>query len=192
MQSALAVSDNAATDVLLDHFGIEEMTRRLAAWGHQELVVRHAMRALYGAHGAVARVGLGLTAGGSTRGGGHVLAELDPHRANAGTARALVALLAEVWSDQVATPLACARLRRGMSHQLARHRLGGELISDEVEISSKTGTFLDLRHEAGVISTPTREFAMAVLTRSEVPAAVQMESDLVIAHAARLVIDALR
>jgi beta-lactamase class A len=80
-----------------------------------------------------------------------------------------------------------------------RHRLAVELVSDEVRVRSKTGTFLDLRHEAGVVERGTGDatgrgerIAVAVLTRSSVPAAVQMEADLAIGHAARLAVEALR
>ncbi|WP_408899163.1 serine hydrolase [Nocardioides sp. R1-1] len=195
LQLALAVSDNAATDVLLDHLGIDEVNRRITALGFPDIVLRHAMRAIYGTSGAVAAVGLALTGGGRTPGGGHVIDELDPSRANVGTARVLVDLLARVWSDQVASPPACARLRSALGRQLVRHRLAVELVSDQVRVHSKTGTFLDLRHEVGVVEIggeQPQRVAVAVLTRSAIPAAVQMEAELAIGHAARLAVQAVR
>lgn len=192
VQSALAVSDNAATDLLLDLVGLARVNRRLRALGCGDLVVRHTMRALYGTDDALGQVGRGLAAGGGTPGGGHLVTELDPHRANAGTARALVDLLARVWTDDVSTPGACAALRAALGRQPTRHRLAVELVADAVTVRSKTGTFLDLRHEAGVVESPTHTIAVAVLTRSRVPAAVQMEADLAIGHAARVVVDELR
>ncbi|MDT9594716.1 serine hydrolase [Nocardioides zeae] len=192
VQLALAVSDNAATDLLLDHLGTAAVDRRLSELGFPDLVVRHEMRAIYGTDDAVGRVGLGLTAGGGTPGGGHLVPELDPHRANVGTARALLDLLARVWADEVSTPRACADLRAALGRQPTRHRLAAELASDAVTVRSKTGTFLDLRHEVGVVETPTHRIAVAALTRSGVPANVQIEADLAIGHAARELVDHLR
>lgn len=192
-QLALAVSDNAATDLLLDRLGLEAVSRRIGALGFPEIVVRHPMRALYGTDDAVTIAGLALTAGGATPGGGHVIPELDPARANAGTARALVDLLHRVWTDDVSTPEACARLREALGHQPTRHRLAIELASDDVCVRSKTGTFLDLRHEVGVVEVGSGAelIAVAAMTRSRIPAAVQLEADLAIGHAARLAVEAL-
>lgn len=193
VQLSLAVSDNAATDLLLDRLGLDDVNARLARLGCDGIVVRHPVRALHGAHHGVADVGLALAATGRTPGGGHLLPELDPHRANVGTARALLDLLARVWSDAVSTPAACARLREALGHQPTRHRLAVELVSDEVSLASKTGTFLDLRHEAGVVTLPDDErIAVVALTRSEVPAVEQLEADFAIGHAARICVDALR
>ncbi len=193
VQLSLAVSDNAATDVLLARIGLDDVNDRLARLGCHGIVVRHPMRALHGAHEGVADVGLALAATGRTPGGGHLLAELDPHRANVGTARALADLLARVWSDEVATPAVCARLRQALGHQPTRHRFAVELVSDDVTLASKTGTFLDLRHEAGVVTLPDDErVAVVALTRSELPATEHLEADFAIGHAARLCVDALR
>ncbi len=200
LQLALAVSDNAATDVLVDRLGRDEVATRIVALGFPEIVLRHSMRAIYGTSGAVTAAGLALTGGGRTPGGGHVIDELDLARANVGTARSLVDLLERVWAGTVAAPGVAERLREMLGHQLVRHRLAAELVSDEVRVRSKTGTFLDLRHEVGVVERETggagagagERIAVAVLTRSAVPAAVQMEADFAIGHAARLVVEALR
>lgn len=192
VQLSLAVSDNAATDLLLDRIGIGEVNRRLAGFGCREIVVRHQIRAIYGASGAVNEVGLGLAATGRTPDGAHLLEELDSNRANAGTARAMLDLLDRVWSDRISSPGACARLRDALGRQLTMHRLAVELASDNVRIRSKTGTFLDLRHEAGVVEIGEDRIAVVALTRSSVPASVQLEADFAIGHAARLAVEALR
>lgn len=195
LQLALAVSDNAATDVLVDRLGRAEVAARVVALGFPEIVVRHSMRALYGTSSAVSAAGLALTGGGRTPGGGHVIEELDLNRANVGTARSLVGLLERAWAGTLGAPGVGARLRALLGHQLVRHRLAAELVSDEVRVRSKTGTFLDLRHEVGVVELGGAggggQVAVAVLTRSRVPAAVQMEADFAIGHAARLAVEAL-
>src|SRR5690606_42030857 len=46
---ATAFSDNAASDALFALVPPEEVTSRLHAWGYEDIVVRHPMRALYDA-----------------------------------------------------------------------------------------------------------------------------------------------
>lgn len=192
IQLSLALSDNVATDVLLERLGIDQTTRRLAELGCPEIIMRHSMRAIYGMHGALSNVGRGMTAGGMTPGGGHRIGELDPNRANVGTARALVQFLDRVWSDSISTPTVCARLRDALSYQLTLHRLPVELAADGVRISSKTGTFANLRHEAGVVEIGDDRIAVVALTRSLSDATIQLEADFAIGHATRVVVDALR
>ncbi|MFC7624668.1 serine hydrolase [Microlunatus sp. GCM10028923] len=191
LQLSLAVSDNAATDLLLDRFGLAKANERLTELGCPELIIRHPMAAIYGTAAAVTRIGAGLAKAGQTR-DGHLIEELDPNRANAGTARALVDLLDRVWSSSIATPAACARLRGALGRQLIMHRLAVELAADDVGLFTKTGTFLDLRHEVGVVQLGDDRIAVAALTRSDVAAFVQLEADFAIGHAARLAVDAVR
>jgi hypothetical protein len=67
-----------------------------------------------------------------------------------------------------------------------------ELAGDGVRISSKTGSFLDLRHEVGVVEIGSDRIAIAAFTRSAAPAEEQMEADFAIGHAARLLVEVLR
>lgn len=189
---SLAVSDNAAADVLLDRLGPEEVTARLRALGVDDVVVRHPMRALYGTAAAVEAVGRDIAARGATPDGGHVVDELALERANVGTARGLVDLLDAAWADRLGHPGTGPRLRDLLGNQPTRHRLAAELASDQVRVRSKTGTFLDLRHEVGVVEASDHPpVAIAVLTRCTVPAGENIEADLTIGHTARLVVEAL-
>lgn len=192
LQLSLAVSDNAATDALLDRLPAPGVTARLEALGVPGILLRHPMRAIYGRARNLDGVDPGLALAGRTPGGGNLIPELDPNRANAGSVRALVDLLEAIWTDTVSTPTVCARVRAGLGHQLVRHRLAVELASDAISVASKTGTFLDLRHEVGVVEIDGQQIAIAALTRSAVPAHEQLEADFAIGHAARLAVDALR
>src|SRR5690606_25326873 len=102
---ATAFSDNAASDALFTLVPPEEVTSRLHAWGYEDIVVRHPMRALYDAVARWSdndmRLALRMAAAATTSGGGHTLPVLDVSSGNVGTARALVALLADVWTDAV-------------------------------------------------------------------------------------------
>lgn len=193
LQLSLAVSDNAAADALLDRLPEPGVTARLESLGVSGIRQRHPMRAIYGRARDLDGVDPGLALAGRTPGGGNLIPELDPNRANAGSVRALVDLLEAIWTDTVSTPEVCARVREGLGHQLTRHRLSVELASDAVAVASKTGTFLDLRHEVGVVTLDDgQQIAVAALTRSAVPAREQLEADFAIGHAARLAVDALR
>lgn len=193
VQLSLALSDNAAADLLLGRLGLDAVNDSLRAMGLGEVVVRHPIRAIFGTHRTLAGLDLALAATGATPGGGHLVPELDPHRANVGTARVLADLLTRVWTDAVSTPEACARLREALSRQPTRHRMAVELASDATRVSSKTGTFLQLRHEAGVVEQQGEDPVVVVaLTRSALSATEQLESDFAIGHAARLCVEALR
>lgn len=113
-------------------------------------------------------------------------------------ASALVDLLQRVWLDQASEPEATAELRRVMSQQVFTSRLSSDLRTDTIRISGKTGTYLHLRHEIGVIESrednthgPSR-VAIAALTSSTRRASIAQDIDLAIGAAARDAFEALR
>ncbi|WP_053205986.1 serine hydrolase [Jiangella muralis] len=192
----LSVSDNAAADAVFALVPPERVTATLQDWGCDGIVVRHPMRRLYEAAAAVApddpMLALELAVRATTDGGGHVLPTLDVAAATSGTAAGLVALVERIWTDDVSVPAATARLRELLGHQV-RQRIGAELAADAVTVSSKTGTFLNLRHEAGMVTTSTGDrVAVAALTASTVAARSQPEADRAIGRAARAAVDVLR
>lgn len=193
----IAVTDNAAADAVFGLVPPAFVTERLQEWGCQGVVVRHGMRLLYDAMAAVApddpALALELAVRATTDGGGHVLPSLDVASATSGTARGLTTLLTQVWTDSISVPAATARLRDLLGRQVNRNRMVGEIASDSITVSSKTGTFLNLRHEIGVVTTSTGDrIAVAVLTASTVPAMHQPEADRAIGRAGRAAVDVLR
>jgi beta-lactamase class A len=127
------------------------------------------------------------------RSGVHSIEMLDPAHANLGSARSLVDLLADAWLDRIADPGATAELRRLMGMQVFTQRLAGDLRSDTVRVAGKTGTFLHLRHEVGVVeSSDGARVAIAALTRCSRPATVAADVDLAIGAAARMAFESLR
>jgi hypothetical protein len=65
--------------------------------------------------------------------------------------------------------------------------------SDASKWSSKTGTMLNLRHEVGVAEHDDGSaFAVAALTESTVPAAIQPAAEAVMSQVARALHDQLR
>lgn len=193
----LTVSDNAAADALLDCVGIDRVNDSLHGWGCPSIRVRHRLHRMYecavGAAGGDFALALDLAIG-SDETGRHTIETLDPAYGNVGSARALVDLLRQVWLDRVAEPAATAELRRLMSMQVFTHRLSSDLRADSVRVSAKTGTFLHLRHEIGVVESVAGgdRVALAALTRSARRATIAHDIDLSIGAAGRSAFEALR
>ena len=192
----LTVSDNASADALLGLIGLDGLTGSLRTWGCDGIHVRHRMHRMYECAAGVAGNDFGLAlelAIQSDRTGVHTIETLDPTYANAASAAAMVDLLQRIWLDGIAVPEATAELRRLMSLQVFTQRLSSDLRTDTVRVSGKTGTFLNLRHEIGVIESDTgTRVAIAALTRSNRRATLAPDIDLAIGAAARTAFEALR
>ncbi|GAB2615310.1 serine hydrolase [Kribbella endophytica] len=119
--------------------------------------------------------------------------QLDPTRASSGTARAYTDLLQALWTPSAIPAEIAATVRTLMAHNLHRQRLTPDFSSDATTWSSKTGTLLNLRHEIGVAEhTDGTTYAVAVLTRSTIPAATQPAAESLMSTAARTLHDHLR
>jgi beta-lactamase class A len=193
----LTVSDNAAADALLDCVGIDQVTDMLEGWECPGIRVRHRVQRMYECAAGAADGDFGLAldlAIQSDETGRHAIETLDPAYGNVGSARGLVDFLERVWLDRIAEPVATAELRRLMAMQVFTHRLSSDLRADSVRVSAKTGTFLHLRHEIGVVESVSREdrVAIAALTRSTRRATIAHDIDLVIGAAGRTAFEVLR
>lgn len=192
----LSVSDNAAADALFDLIPVAEVDARLRAWGCEGIRVRHRMNHMYecaaGAAGNDFSLALELAVR-DERAGRHTIGTLDPAHANLGSAAALVDLLQRVWRDEISRPRATAEVRRLMGLQVFTQRLASELRADSLRLSGKTGTFLHLRHEIGVVEADSGDrVAMAALTRADRRAGLAPDIDFAIGNAARRAFEALR
>jgi beta-lactamase class A len=195
---AVAISDNAAADALFALVPPAEVNQALSDAGVTGITVRHLLEDLVDtpaerlAPGEV-HLAHALAIGSGTPGRGHAVRQLDTSRANAGTARAFVDLLAALWiPTRISAPVA-ARVRSLMGDNLIRHRLAPDFSSDASTWSSKTGTLLNLRHEVGVVEHEDgARLAVAALTESRVPAAVQPAAEAAMAAVARALHDLLR
>ncbi|WP_410673513.1 serine hydrolase [Amycolatopsis sp. cmx-4-68] len=193
-----SLSDGAAADVLFDLTPPAEVMRMLAGWGLAGIAVRHPMRDLVDTPAERFEAGEvdlahALAIGAGTAGQGHRLAQLDVTRANSGSARALLDLLQALWTPSEIDPSVAARVRELMANNVLRHRLTPDFAADAAKWSSKTGTLLNLRHEAGVVEhADGRVFGVVALTESRVPAVLQPEADVLMARVARALRDHLR
>lgn len=192
----LTISDNAAADALLDLVGIEAVSESLRAWGCPGIRMRHRMHRMYECAASAAGSNFGYALELAIRDdqtGNHTIETLDTAYANVGSAAALVDLLQRIWLDQISVPSATAELRRVMALQVFTQRLSSDLRTDTVRVSGKTGTFLNLRHEIGVVEADSGDrIAIAALTRSTRRASVASDIDLAIGAAARSAFEALR
>ncbi|MCP2180357.1 beta-lactamase class A [Prauserella alba] len=191
----ITVSDNAAADALFALVPPAEATSRLRQWDVDTIHVRHPMRLMYEAATRIAgpdfTLGRRLAVEGARPWGGHVIDSLDVHRATVGSAAALVDLLCRIWTDDIAEPAATAAVRDAMSRQLLSPRIGADLQADDIRIAGKTGSFLTLRHEIGVVSWGASRVAVAALTTSERTARIQHDVDLAVGAAVRDAVEAL-
>lgn len=162
----LAVSDNAAGDVVLKRVGIDRLSRWLADTGLRDTVVRHgsteSLRIVQRETGATSSA-LAERALADVE---HdvVTSEYDSALASSSTAADLCRVLTVLWSRP---GTAHAMVRDSLAHQAWRHRIGSGFPHDDVAVHGKTGTLGRLRHEAAVIGFPGEHpVAVTVLTRA--------------------------
>jgi len=194
----IAVSDNAAADALLGLVTSARVNQVMREAGITGIAVRHPLRDL--GETPAERFAPGDThlahslAIGSRRAGrGHPVPQLDVSRANVGSARAFADLLAALWTPSRLPAGVCAQMRSLLGENVLRHRLAPDFSSDASTWSSKTGSLLNLRHEVGVVEHDDGGvFAVAALTESRVPAAVQPAAEAAMAQVARALHDHLR
>jgi beta-lactamase class A len=195
---SLAFSDNAAADALFDLVPPAEVDQALREAGITGMTVRHRMADLTEtpaerfSPGEV-HLAHSLAIGSRTPRRGHPIPQLDVSRANSGSARAFADLLQALWRPSRLPASVAAQVRSLMGENVIRHRLAPDFSSDASKWSSKTGTLLNLRHEIGVVEHDDGStFAVAALTESSVPAAIQPAAEALMAQVARTLHDHLR
>ncbi|TMC08461.1 MAG: serine hydrolase [Chloroflexi bacterium] len=194
-QLMIAVSDNAATDVITLRLGKDPINATLRELGLGRTVLRGTCREIY--DGVMADLGLTLeqlSSPGRRADPERIRAsrQLSPEHGNASTAEETTRLLGLIWRDEAASPDACAAMRRILYTQVWPHRLSSGF-GDGVRIGAKTGTLFTWRNEAGVVELPDGgRVAVAVFTRDHDPGKRHNPAaDAVIGSAARLAVDEL-
>ncbi len=187
----MSVSDNTATDVLMERLGgadrINATMRELGfAQTHLTGDCKFLLDELSSQLGLAALDWHEVTAEAL-----RACAGLQPAGSSRSTPREMTALLAAIWNDQAASPDACAAMRRIMALQVWPHRLTSGF-PDGVTIAAKTGTLPGIRNEAGAVTTGDgRRYAVAIYTRARTFAYRLPAIDAAIGTAARLAIDSL-
>ena len=171
---AIAVSDNAAADVVFDAVGDDAVAALLAALGlaahaHPAALPRHGRRAVADPARRASTRCRGCCS--RTRGRLPRSARATPRRTNASTARDMTALLAALWTDRAAAPASCAAVRRLMGLQVWPHRLASGFPDAALPGGRQDRHAARIRNEIGVVEhADGGRVAVAVFTRADTPA----------------------
>jgi beta-lactamase class A len=193
--SMIAVSDNAAADVILGEVGLDAVRATLADCGLTGTKVvggqADVEAALVRETGATsAAEAFALLADNDAA---LTVSAYDPAFASATTARDMTRLLSLVWQDAVVTPEQCAFMRRLMGLQVWPHRVRAGFPYAGVEIGGKTGTIGAIRNEVAVVTFPGETpVAVAVFTFAARADAALPAVDAAIGESARLAVTELR
>ncbi|ABY21966.1 beta-lactamase regulatory protein [Renibacterium salmoninarum ATCC 33209] len=192
---AVTMSDNAAGELLFSFCPPERINQVLGEYGVSDVVVRHTLAEL---QSSIANIldeeqpglVLELAINSETSGQGHVIRPLDINHANIGSARSVSNLLQMIHSDGGAIG---SQLMKMLRDNALRRRLAPHFESDATSWSSKNGTFLNLRHEAGIAKPEGHPgFVVTVLSASSIPAYIQPLAEHALGLAARELYDYLR
>jgi beta-lactamase class A len=188
----IVVSDNAATDVVLERVGIENVNASMKELGLTSADIKVDCRGIF----ATILEDAGLTSFEELP----TLSaqELDSWRAlrpletNHATPRDMTLLLKLLWTDQAASPAMCELGRQILLQQVWPHRLASGFPEDDIVTGGKTGTLPRVRNEAGVVlRADGRRFAVATFTTAAATSQKNPAADAVIGRAARIAVDAL-
>lgn len=190
----IVVSDNAATDVVLDRVGIPAVNLVLKELGCTSTEVLHDVRGLF--QTILEDAGLATFADFPTAPTAEQLdgwRALRPLETNHGTPRDMTHLLQLVWDDRAAAPASCALGREILLQQVWPHRLASGFPEDAVAAGGKTGTLPRVRNESGVVLfADGGRYAVSVFTVATSLSGKNPVADAVIGETARLAVDALR
>jgi len=187
----MCVSDNTATDVLQDIVGTDRINKTLADLGLGSTFLEgdchHLLSTLIEDAGGIEKLSPALTA--EQLAG---IRSLNAPQTNRTTPRDAANLLRLIWTDQAASPEACAEVRRVMGLQVWPHRLSSAF-GDGIKVSGKTGTLIGIKNEIGVVEYPDGgRYAAAVFVTTNDLTMHQPAADAVIGTVARLAIEDLR
>jgi len=192
----IVISDNLATDLVIDRVGKDRVAALLAELGLPGTAVPQDCAEIL----ASIEADLAISYTDDERELADVPVErlralraLDPAATCRTTPAEITELLAGIWRDEAADPQACALVRGWMSHQVWPHRLSSGFRGDDVEISGKTGTLPLVRNEVGVVEFPDGgRYAVGVFTRTTDPAPNAPHLDGLIGWAAAQAVAQLR
>ncbi|MGW4359519.1 serine hydrolase [Streptomyces californicus] len=191
----LSMSDNAATDKLMEILGTDHVRALAAELGCPRMPVGR-YRDLWDPVWEE----LGIDPGGDIDAQLEKVSEerirsltmLDPTRSASSTPREITALLTAIWRDEAGPAEACAEVRGLMSRQLSTHRLIAGF-DNEIKVAAKNGSLWGVLNEAGVVEYPHGgRYAVAVFLRTPALGGRNPAADAAIARAARAAVDHLR
>jgi beta-lactamase class A len=202
----LTISDNAATDALIEIVGLDTVNATTQRLGMTNTMVAsnlartldtvaaeagftdyaHLVRHDPALHGPPSEEDVRRAVAASSA--------LDPRRGSRTTPADMVRLLQALWTDGAAPSAVCAHVRRLMGQQLTRHRIASGF-GFGYTVAAKSGGLMGIvRNEVGVVTDPEgTAFAIAVFTRRPVDSSVDpAEIDRAIGSLAKDLVHQLR
>jgi beta-lactamase class A len=139
----IAVSDNTATNLVLDKIGIGSTAQRMEAWGFPNTKI-HA-KSFRGSTTSVfpertKRFGLGST-----------------------TAREMIEILSKLHAGQLVSPAACKEML-ALLRQCEDNAKFPRFLPESIKVAHKTGSLSNARTDAGILYLPSGPVAVCVLT----------------------------
>ena len=193
----LTISDNTATDILIDRVGLNSIHATLAALGLRHTFIPARLRdeldsighdAGFAGWADLERASATFSAQEERQVQESFLRAraLDPQQAIRTTAREMTTLLRLIWRDEAGSAAACAQVRQMMGRQVTRQRLALGFPRSGIQVAAKSGSLLGIiRNEIGVITMPgKRRYAAAVFTRADRPYDNEHEINVAIGTAA--------
>lgn len=178
----LTISDNHATDALLDRVSIDAVNASSVRLGLVGTVIAADLRTIISS--IVSAAGFPdwdamwawaaqeHSADEEDQMVGRMMAAeaLIPPRTTRTTARDMATLLRLIWTDQAGPPQACQRVRQLMGQQLTKNRLAAAF-PPPAHVSAKSGSLIGIvRNEVGVVEYPDgRGYSAAVFAQAHQP-----------------------
>jgi beta-lactamase class A len=203
----LTISDNTATETVLNTIGLARINDRLRALSLTGTVMENTVQELLDSVGRdmgfrdwteleralKGELGPEAKSRGSSTERFLACAALDPLRATRTTPREMTTLLSVIWRDEAASVTVCSRLRRIMADQLTRERLASGF-PHGVLVSAKSGSLFGVvRNEIGVVEFPDgKQYAIGVFTRAHAPYVGAAQINSAIGRAAFAAVEHLR
>lgn len=202
----MTISDNVATDALIELVGLEAVNAATERLGLADTLVasnlKHmidavAIEAGFSDYAHLVRhdpAADGPPSENDVRRAVAASSALDPRQGSRTTPADMVRLLQALWTDRAGPPPVCARLRGLMGQQLTRHRIASGF-GPGFAVAAKSGGLMGVvRNEVGVVTDRDgAAYAVAVFTRrpftSTVPPA---QIDTAIGSVARQLVQQLR
>jgi beta-lactamase class A len=144
----ITVSDNVATNLLIDRLGMETIQAWIDKAGLTDTRLERRMMDR---------------------------AAMDAGRGNWTSAADMETLLSAMAAATCVSGEASSRMRRALEAQQIQDRLPRR-VGDRVRVANKTGNFADVIHDAGIVSWPGGTLVIAVLTRGVRPAWQAMDA----------------
>ncbi|GAA2172951.1 serine hydrolase [Agrococcus versicolor] len=194
--SMMSVSDNRATDVVIDAVGLDRVNATMRALELPGTVLEGDCAALLGS--LADDVGMprdgDLDVATVDEDVLRAAAALDPARTNRTTPRESTLLLDRIWTERGLAPAACTEARRILGMQAWSHRLRAGFPDDGIRVSGKTGTLPTVRNEVGVVEdlASGRAWTVAVFLRLRSTASVVPSADRAIGEIAAAAVAELR